>query len=74
MYSNRDITGPINLETPNEFEMLEHAEKVLSIVGSFSNIIFKELPHDGPRQSQSNITKAKYILHWKPSVQLDDRL
>ena len=74
MDSNSDITGPINLGNPNEFTMLELAEKVLSIVGGSSKLIFKELPQDDPRQRQPDITKAKSILKWEPSVQLDDGL
>ena len=74
MDSDRDITGPINLGNPNEFTMLELAEKVLSIVGGSSKLIFKELPRDDPRQRQPDITKAKSILKWEPSVQLDDGL
>ena len=54
--------------------MLELAEKVLSIVGGSSKLIFKELPQDDPRQRQPDITKAKSILKWEPSVQLDDGL
>ena len=74
MDSNSDISGPINLGNPNEFTMLELAEKVLSIVGGSSKLIFKELPQDDPRQRQPDITKAKSILKWEPSVQLDDGL
>ena len=74
MDSNSEITGPINLGNPNEFTMLELAEKVLSIVGGYSKLIFKELPQDDPRQRQPDITKAKSMLNWEPSVQLDDGL
>ncbi len=74
MDSNSDITGPINLGNPNEFTMLELAERVLSIVGGSSKLIFKELPQDDPRQRQPDITKAKSMLKWEPSVQLDDGL
>ncbi|MBF9024358.1 NAD-dependent epimerase/dehydratase family protein [Rhodobacterales bacterium HKCCD6035] len=74
MDSYSEITGPINLGNPNEFTMLELAEKVLSIVGGSSKLIFKELPQDDPRQRQPDITKAKSILKWEPSVQLDDGL
>lgn len=74
MDSDSDIMGPINLGNPNEFTMLELAEKVLSIVGGSSKLIFKELPQDDPRQRQPDITKAKSMLNWEPSVQLDDGL
>ena len=74
MDSDSDITGPINLGNPNEFTMLELAEKVLSIVGGSSKLAFKDLPQDDPRQRQPDISKAKSLLNWEPSVQLDDGL
>ena len=74
MDSDSDITGPINLGNPNEFTMLELAEKVLSIVGGPSRLVFKDLPQDDPRQRQPDISKAKSLLNWEPSVQLDDGL
>lgn len=74
MDSDSHITGPINLGNPNEFTMLELAEKVLSIVGGSSKLVFKDLPQDDPRQRQPDITKAKSLLDWEPSVQLDDGL
>ena len=74
MDSDSDITGPINLGNPNEFTMLELAEKVLSIVGGSSRLVFKDLPQDDPRQRRPDISKAKSLLNWEPSVQLDDGL
>lgn len=74
MDSYSDITGPMNLGNPNEFTMLELAEKVLSIVGGSSRLVFKDLPQDDPRQRQPDISKAKSLLNWEPSVQLDDGL
>ena len=74
MDSDSDIIGPINLGNPNEFTMLELAEKVLSIVGGSSRLVFKDLPQDDPRQRQPDISKAKSLLNWEPSVQLDDGL
>ena len=74
MDSDSDITGPINLGNPNEFTMLELAEKVLSVVGGPSRLVFKDLPQDDPRQRQPDISKAKSLLNWEPSVQLDDGL
>ena len=74
MDSDSDITGPINLGNPNEFTMLELAEKVLSIVGGSSRLVFKDLPQDDPRQRQPDISKSKSLLNWEPSVQLDDGL
>jgi len=62
MDSDSDIIGPINLGNPNEFTMLELAEKVLSIVGGSSRLVFKDLPQDDPRQRQPDISKASRFL------------
>ena len=63
--------GPINLGNPNEFTMLELAEKVQELVGSKLPIVFSPLPVDDPKQRCPNIDKAKKLLnHWEPQVQL----
>ena len=68
------FTGPINLGNPNEFSMLELAEKVLKHVGGSSKLVFHSLPTDDPKQRQPDITLAKNKLAWEPRVQLDDGL
>jgi len=67
--------GPINLGNPNEFTMLELAEKVQALVGSKLPIVFNPLPVDDPKQRCPNIDKAKELLnHWEPKVQLREGL
>jgi UDP-glucuronate decarboxylase len=63
--------GPFNLGNPNEFTMLELAEKVIQLTESKSKIVFWELPEDDPKQRQPNITKAKQFLDWEPKVHLN---
>jgi UDP-glucuronate decarboxylase len=65
------LTGPVNLGNPNEFTMLELAQKVIGLTKSKSNLIFKPLPQDDPKQRQPDITLAKKELDWKPLVELD---
>ncbi|MBV5322401.1 MAG: SDR family oxidoreductase [Ilumatobacteraceae bacterium] len=74
MDSQADFTGPVNLGNPSEFSMLELAEKVLSITGSNSKLIFLPLPEDDPKQRQPDIQLAKKKLDWEPSICLDDGL
>ena len=74
MNSSSDINGPINLGNNSEFTMIELAEKVLTLTGSKSKLIFKPLPLDDPRQRQPDLTKAKKELDWEPLVSLDDGL
>ena len=74
MNTEAGFTGPINLGNPNEFSMLELAEKVLKHVGGSSKLVFHPLPTDDPKQRQPDITLAKSKLAWEPTVQLDDGL
>ena len=66
--------GPMNIGNPSEFTILELAEKVLQITGSSSKIVFKPMPEDDPKQRQPDITQAKEILKWEPTVALDEGL
>lgn len=74
MESGDGVSGPINLGNPKEFTMNELAEKVLSLTGSTSKIISKPLPADDPKQRRPNITKAKLLLSWEPTVELNEGL
>ena len=71
MESRPDFPGPVNIGNPGEFTMLELAEKILQISGSRSQLVFKPLPADDPRQRQPDITLAKTELDWQPQVALD---
>lgn len=69
-----DFTGPVNLGNPGEFTMLELAEKVVALTHSKSKIVFEPLPKDDPKQRRPDISKAKNILGWQPTVMLDEGL
>ncbi|MFZ4520667.1 MAG: UDP-glucuronic acid decarboxylase family protein [Bacteroidales bacterium] len=74
MNSREEFTGPVNIGNPNEFTMLELAEKVIKLTGSSSRIIHMPLPADDPTQRQPDITLAKKELGWEPKVMLDEGL
>jgi len=74
MESPVEITGPVNMGNPVEFTMLELAEQILTQTKSKSEIIFKPLPSDDPKQRQPDITLARSVLNWKPKVRLEDGL
>jgi UDP-glucuronate decarboxylase len=74
METPEGFIGPVNIGNPCEFSMLELAEKVLSLSGSKSKIIFHPLPSDDPRQRQPDISLAKEKLGWAPKVSLEDGL
>ncbi|KAB4458237.1 SDR family oxidoreductase [Bacteroides thetaiotaomicron] len=74
MDTEDDFTGPINIGNPNEFPVLELAERVIRMTGSTSKIVFKPLPTDEPKQRQPDIKLAKEKLGWQPTVELEDGL
>jgi dTDP-glucose 4,6-dehydratase len=69
-----DYVGPVNIGNPNEFTILELAEKALEVTGSSSTIEFRELPEDDPKQRKADITLAKKLLGWEPTIQLAEGL
>ena len=69
-----NFTGPVNLGNPDEFSILELANKVIKLTGSKSKIVFKPLPQDDPTQRQPDIKLAGKALKWRPKVKLEDGL
>lgn len=74
MRSPDEVKGPINLGNPGEFTMLQLAERVLALTGSSSKLVFRPLPQDDPQQRQPDISQAKAVLNWQPTVALDQGL
>jgi UDP-glucuronate decarboxylase len=74
MNTGDDVTGPINLGKPDEFTILELAEKVIELSNSKSEIVFKKLPVDDPKQRRPDITQARKILEWEPEIELEEGL
>jgi dTDP-glucose 4,6-dehydratase len=65
---------PVNLGNPNEFTMNDLAETVLRVTGSKSEIVHEALPVDDPQVRQPDITRARQLLGWEPTVQLEQGL
>jgi UDP-glucuronate decarboxylase len=74
MNAGDDVVGPINMGNPGEFTMVELAEKVLRLTGSTSQLIHMPLPQDDPKQRRPDITKAKQLLNWEPTIALEQGL
>jgi len=74
MGTDSTVTGPVNLGNPREFTMLELAEQVLHITGSRSKIVYRPLPPDDPMQRQPDVSLARALLNWTPTVSLEDGL
>jgi len=74
MNSPAGFTGPVNIGKPQEFTVLQLAQKVISITNSPSQIVFRPLPQDDPIQRRPDITLAREKLGWEPHIQLDEGL
>jgi len=74
MESPDDFTGPVNLGNPDEFSILELAQKVIALTGSRSKIVRRPLPEDDPKQRQPDISLARERLRWAPRVSLEEGL
>lgn len=68
------FTGPVNIGNPMEFTILELAKTVIESTGSNSQIEFKPLPQDDPKQRQPDINLAREMLDWEPKVSLKEGL
>jgi UDP-glucuronate decarboxylase len=69
-----DVIGPINLGNPDEFTILQLAEKIIELTKSKSKLIFQALPEDDPTQRRPDITLAKNVLNWEPAIKLEKGL
>jgi dTDP-glucose 4,6-dehydratase len=66
--------GPVNIGNPHEVSMLELAETIRDLIGASSKITFIPLPQDDPLVRQPDITLARQLLGWEPTVALDEGL
>jgi dTDP-glucose 4,6-dehydratase len=66
-----DYSDPINLGTDNEITILELATRIRDLCGSSSEIVFKPLPQDDPKQRRPDLTRARKVLGWEPRTSLD---
>lgn len=61
---------PVNIGNPNEFTILECAREVIAVTGTKSELVFKPLPQDDPTRRRPDITRAKTLLNWQPTISL----
>ncbi|WP_321290135.1 UDP-glucuronic acid decarboxylase family protein [uncultured Sunxiuqinia sp.] len=70
-----EFIGPVNIGNPNEFTMLELAQRIIELTGSRSKIVYLPLPEDDPIQRKPDISLAKEKLDsWEPKIQLEEGL
>ena len=69
-----NFIGPVNIGNPGEFTMWELAQKVIELTGSKSQILQQALPQDDPKQRRPDISEAKRMLNWEPTINLENGL
>jgi len=74
MRTGNEVTGPINLGNPQEITIRQLAESIVSLTGSKSKIVLKPLPKDDPTRRLPDISQARAILGWQPTVSLEEGL
>lgn len=69
-----DTNEPVNIGNPHEVTIEDLARTVIRLVGARSRIVYRPLPEDDPKQRRPDITKARTLLKWEPTVDLEDGL
>jgi dTDP-glucose 4,6-dehydratase len=71
---NSDYVEPVNIGNPEEVTVLQLAELIRDLCGSHSQIVFRPLPVDDPKQRRPDITRARKVLGWEPKTSLEEGL
>jgi UDP-glucuronate decarboxylase len=74
MMHSDNFIGPVNIGNPEEYSIIDLAEKIIVMTGSKSKITYKPLPSDDPMQRRPDIALAGEKLGWKPTVSVDEGL
>ncbi|MDA8705186.1 SDR family oxidoreductase [Litoricolaceae bacterium] len=74
MESDDSVTGPINLGNPVEQTIKQLSDQIITMVGSNSKVIFKNIPEDDPKRRKPDISQAKSLLKWTPECELEHGL
>lgn len=74
MKTETTFSGPVNIGNPEEFKIIELAEKIIRMTNSRSKIVYKPLPSDDPLMRKPDISLAKRKLNWEPKTNLDEGL
>jgi dTDP-glucose 4,6-dehydratase len=69
-----EFSDPVNLGNPHEIRLIEVAEQILRLTGSRSEIVYGDLPPDDPKVRRPDITRARELLGWSPTVPLEEGL
>ncbi len=69
-----DYSQPVNIGNPDEISIKDFAEEIIKLTGTDQKIIYKPLPKDDPMQRKPDITRAREILGWEPTVSRSEGL
>lgn len=72
LYAQSSENQPINIGNPREFTMLQLAEIVIQKLDSKSQLVFKDLPADDPKQRRPDLSRAQKHLDYSPEVPLEE--
>src|SRR5213595_1055914 len=68
------VHEPVNIGNPDEMSLIDMAETVIRVTGSKSEIVYEALPVDDPQVRQPDITRARLLLGWEPTTELEEGL
>jgi UDP-glucuronate decarboxylase len=74
MMSLDNFIGPVNLGNPDEFTILDLAEKIIKLTSSSSQIVHETIPEDDPPRRCPDISSAETKLNWAPKVGIEEGL
>ena len=74
METGDEVIGPVNVGNPHEITVRELAERIIAMTGSSSKIVFRPLPRDDPMQRCPDISLARKLLGWEPTIALEEGL
>jgi dTDP-glucose 4,6-dehydratase len=69
-----DTNDPVNIGNPHELTIEQLARTIIRLVGSTSRVVYRPLPADDPKQRRPDITRARTLLGWEPTVGLEEGL
>ena len=69
-----DYHQPVNIGNPGEYTILQLAETIIRMTGSRSELVYEALPQDDPMIRQPDITLARALLGWEPTIELEEGL
>ena len=69
-----DYAQPVNIGNPDEISIKDFAEEIIKLTGTDQKIVYQPLPKDDPMQRKPDITRAKEVLGWEPTVSRSEGL